>query len=83
MYTFTKFQVENYSQEMVRRDLADGVLEIAHAQGTDRWLVVKEILDASAISEQAKSGVEVASTEIALAFQLMDEKQRDAQVQTN
>ena len=38
------------------------------------------MLDASKISEQAKSGVEVESTEIALAFQLMDKTQRDTQV---
>ena len=60
---------------MKRRDLADNVVEISHAAGVDRWLVVKHMLDASKISLQAKSDVEVESTEIALAFQLQQQQQ--------
>ena len=39
--------------------------------GTERYLVVRKRLDASNISLQAKSGVEVESTEMALAFPLV------------
>ncbi|VDI46757.1 Hypothetical predicted protein [Mytilus galloprovincialis] len=66
-------KVENSSQVMRRNDIGNGVVEIEHNNGTDRWLVVKKMLDASKISLQAKSGVEVESTEIALAFPLLDQ----------
>ncbi|CAC5410109.1 unnamed protein product [Mytilus coruscus] len=66
-------KVENSSQVMRRNDLGNGVIEIEHNNGIDRWLVVKKMLDASKISLQAKSGVEVESTEISLAFPLSDQ----------
>jgi hypothetical protein len=37
---------------MRRHDLADGVVEIRHTDGVDRWLVAKKTLDASQISLQ-------------------------------
>lgn len=65
-------KVEGMELSMRRVDLGDNIVEIYHGHGdVDRWLVVKKQLDASAISLQAKSGVEVESTEIALAFPLM------------
>ncbi|XP_056016364.1 uncharacterized protein LOC125663893 [Ostrea edulis] len=63
-------RVENFVQEIHRRDPGENVVEITHSNKVDRWLVVKKRLDASKISLQAKSGVEVESTEIALAFPL-------------
>ncbi|XP_061196696.1 uncharacterized protein LOC133204972 [Saccostrea echinata] len=63
-------RVEDVIQEIRRRDLGDNVVEIVENSKVDRWLVVKKRLDASTISLQAKSGVEVESTEIALAFPL-------------
>ncbi|KAK7114721.1 uncharacterized protein [Littorina saxatilis] len=64
-------KVEGNQISMRRVDLGDNIVEIHHGMGrTDRWLVVKKQLDASAISLQAKSGIEVESTEIALAFPL-------------
>nr|KAG5712633.1 hypothetical protein BaRGS_029688 [Batillaria attramentaria] len=67
---------------MRRVDLGNNIVEIHHGHNTtDRWLVVKKRLDASNISLQAKSGVEVESTEIALAFPLGSKwRQRQAQV---
>ncbi|XP_021342125.1 uncharacterized protein LOC110442712 isoform X2 [Mizuhopecten yessoensis] len=62
--------VDNSTQVMHRRDLGESVVEIQHNEGTDRFLVIKKSLDASKISLQAKSGVEVDSTEIAMAFPL-------------
>ena len=44
--------MENSIQVMRRRDLGDGVVEIEHSDGIDRWLVVKKMLDASKISLQ-------------------------------
>ncbi|KAL8608369.1 hypothetical protein ACOMHN_002602 [Nucella lapillus] len=64
-------KVEGSQLSMRRVDLGNNIVEIHHGQGvTDRWLVVKKKLDASTISLQAKSGVDVESTEIALAFPL-------------
>jgi hypothetical protein len=37
---------------MRRKDLGNDVIEIEHNNGTDRWLVVKKMLDASKISLQ-------------------------------
>jgi len=62
-------KVEDYHMDMRRKDIGD-VTEISHSAGLDRWLVVRKSLDASKISAQAKSGIEVESTEIALAFTL-------------
>ncbi|KAK3086464.1 hypothetical protein FSP39_018803 [Pinctada imbricata] len=69
-------QVESSVQAMRKRNLGKGVVEISHNDGKDRWLVVKKMLDASQISLQAKSGVEVESTEIALAFPLRPSGQK-------
>ena len=55
---------------MRRRDVGENIVEIQHSDGLDRWLVTKKMLDASKISSQAKSGADVESTEIALAFPL-------------
>ena len=55
---------------MQRRDLGHNVVEICQRGNVDRWLVVRQTLNASHISLQAKSGVEVESTEMALAFPL-------------
>lgn len=75
-------RVEGNSLNMRRVDLGDNIVEIHHGHNTtDRWLVVKKQLDASNISLQAKSGVEVESTEIALAFPLQSRwRQQQAQV---
>ena len=40
---------------MRRHDLGDDVVEIKHSDGSDRWLVVKKMLDASKISLQVNS----------------------------
>ncbi|XP_067652769.1 uncharacterized protein [Haliotis asinina] len=61
---------------MRRRDLGEGVIEIDHGTKVDRWLVIRKLLDASSISVQAKSGVDVESTEIALAFPLRHKDQK-------
>ncbi len=61
-------KVESYTLKMQRRDIGDNIIEIKHSGGLDRWLVVRKTLDASHISIKAKSGVDVESTEIALAF---------------
>ena len=61
---------------MRRYDLGDNIVEIRHSDGSDRWLVIKKMLDASKISLQAKSGVDVESTEIALAFPMKPSAQR-------
>ncbi|XP_059138506.1 uncharacterized protein LOC131926926 isoform X3 [Physella acuta] len=65
-------KVEGSDMFMRRKDFPDGEIQISHSHGRDKWLVLRKILDASAISLQAKSGVEVESTEIALAFPLKD-----------
>ncbi|XP_069113795.1 uncharacterized protein [Argopecten irradians] len=69
-------KVDESTQVMRRRDLGDNVVEIQHKKGTDRFLIIKKSLDASKISLQAKSGVEVDSTEIAMAFPLRSKSQR-------
>ncbi|CAL1544092.1 unnamed protein product [Lymnaea stagnalis] len=65
-------KVEGAEIFMKRQDFPNGEIQITHSHGTDRWLVLRKILDASNVSLQAKSGVEVESTEIALAFPLKD-----------
>ena len=37
---------------MRRYNLGDGIVMIKHTNGTDRWLVVRKMLDASKISLQ-------------------------------
>ncbi|XP_059180709.1 uncharacterized protein wu:fj29h11 [Centropristis striata] len=59
-------QSENRVVTMTRKDLSHSVLEVEHTEGTERWLVVKTMLQPKKIKE--KSNVE--STELALAFQL-------------
>ncbi|KAL3859494.1 hypothetical protein ACJMK2_009713 [Sinanodonta woodiana] len=71
-------KIEGHVQTMRRCDLGDGVVEIKHSDGSDRWLVVKKALDASKISSQVKSGAEVESTEIAVAFPLLPKGQRSS-----
>ncbi|KAH3734109.1 hypothetical protein DPMN_040549, partial [Dreissena polymorpha] len=63
-------KIENGVQKFRRRDVGNNIVEIEHTHGTERWLVVKKMLDATKISLQAKSGAEVESTEVALAFPL-------------
>ncbi|XP_074643214.1 uncharacterized protein LOC141900295 isoform X2 [Tubulanus polymorphus] len=63
-------KIENSTLEMTRRDVGMDVVEIRHSNGIEKWLVVKKQLDASQISLQAKSGVDIESSEIALAFKL-------------
>ncbi|XP_043571064.1 protein NO VEIN isoform X1 [Chiloscyllium plagiosum] len=53
-----------------RQDFNNNILEVKHKTGTDRWLVIKKILDARKI----KDNVEL--TELALAFKLNTEKQK-------
>jgi len=74
-------KLENYRMSMIRKDIGD-VSEIKHAVGLDRWLVVRRLRDASKISAQAKSGVEVESTEIALAFPLFARETSDPLART-
>ncbi|XP_076856187.1 uncharacterized protein LOC143510575 isoform X2 [Brachyhypopomus gauderio] len=57
---------------MTRQDLSHDVLEVKHADGVDRWLVVKRVL----YPKKIKEGVE--STELALAFQLSEVSVQDA-----
>ena len=49
-------------------------------QVTDRWLVVRKSLDATSISVQSKSDVEVEQTEVALAFPLRGPAEIKSQV---
>ncbi|RUS70891.1 hypothetical protein EGW08_021345 [Elysia chlorotica] len=63
-------KVDGVVTSMKRKDLGDGEIQISHSGITDRWLVVRKVLDASQVSSQMKAGVEVDSTEIALAFPL-------------
>ncbi|GFS15970.1 tudor domain-containing protein [Elysia marginata] len=63
-------RVDGVVTSMKRKDLGDGEIQISHSGITDRWLVVRKLLDASKVSIQMKAGVEVDSTEIALAFPL-------------
>jgi hypothetical protein len=44
--------MESYESVMVRRDLRDNIIEITHDAGSDQWLVVRKMLDASKISTQ-------------------------------
>lgn len=37
---------------MTRNDIGEGVTEIEHQNGVDRWLVVRKTMDASQISLQ-------------------------------
>ncbi|KAK7918618.1 hypothetical protein WMY93_009902 [Mugilogobius chulae] len=57
-------QVENRLVTMSRKDLSHNILEVEHSEGTERWLVIKNMLTPRKI----KDGVE--ATELALAFQL-------------
>ena len=61
---------------MRRRDVGENIIEIKHTGGLDRWLVIKKMLDASQISSHAKSGADVESTEMALAFPLKSSGQK-------
>ncbi|XP_008291034.1 uncharacterized protein LOC103365383 isoform X2 [Stegastes partitus] len=57
-------QSEKRHVTMTRKDLSHNVLEVAHTEGLERWLVVKATLKPKKIKE------DVESTELALAFQL-------------
>ncbi|XP_050398302.1 uncharacterized protein LOC126816138 isoform X1 [Patella vulgata] len=72
-------QLEDSVLKMKRTDY-DNIVEIKHGDTTDRWLVVKKMLDCTNLSIQAKSGVEVESTEIALAFPLKPNYKKHLQV---
>ncbi|KAK3603430.1 hypothetical protein CHS0354_009413 [Potamilus streckersoni] len=69
-------KIEQHVQTMRRCDLGNHMVEIKHSNGVDSWLVVRKVLDASKISAQAKSGVDVESTEIALAFPIQSMGQK-------
>ncbi|XP_055892730.1 uncharacterized protein LOC106068793 isoform X2 [Biomphalaria glabrata] len=73
-------KVEGSRIFMSRQDFENGEIQITHSHGTDKWLVLRKILDATNISLQAKSGVEVESTEIALAFPLKSKKLMNTQM---
>lgn len=45
-------RVENFVQNIHRKDYGENVVEITHDDKMDRWLVVKKSLDASKISLQ-------------------------------
>lgn len=45
-------RVENFVQNIHRKDYGENVVEITHDDNMDRWLVVKKSLDASKISLQ-------------------------------
>ncbi|XP_056153215.1 uncharacterized protein wu:fj29h11 [Lampris incognitus] len=51
---------------MTRRDLSHNIVEVEHTEGTERWLLVKRMLQPKKVKE------DVESTELALAFQLSD-----------
>ncbi|XP_032358201.1 protein NO VEIN isoform X1 [Etheostoma spectabile] len=57
-------QSEKRLVTMTRKDLSHNVLEVEHTEGTERWLVVKTMVQPKKIKE------DVESTELALAFQL-------------
>ncbi|XP_034717175.1 protein NO VEIN isoform X2 [Etheostoma cragini] len=57
-------QSEKRLVSMTRKDLSHNVLEVEHTEGTERWLVVKTMVQPKKIKE------DVESTELALAFQL-------------
>ncbi|XP_053367661.1 uncharacterized protein wu:fj29h11 isoform X2 [Clarias gariepinus] len=59
-------EAEKRVVSMTRRDLSHNILEVEHADGVERWLVVKKMLHPKKIK------VDVESTELALAFQLSD-----------
>ncbi|KAL3860253.1 hypothetical protein ACJMK2_010402, partial [Sinanodonta woodiana] len=69
-------KIERHVQTMRRHDLGNHMVEIKHSNGVDSWMVVRKVLDASKISAQAKSGVDVESTEIALAFPIQSVGQK-------
>ncbi|GFO25015.1 tudor domain-containing protein, partial [Plakobranchus ocellatus] len=73
-------RVDGLTTSMLREDLGDGEIHISHSGVKDRWLVVRKILDASKVSIQMKAGVEVDSTEIALAFPLRGRKVQQVQI---
>ena len=52
---------------MRRYDLGDNIVEIKHSDGSDRWLVIKKMLDASKISLQ-----------VSICFDLVIKKMLDA-----
>ncbi|XP_078467254.1 LOW QUALITY PROTEIN: uncharacterized protein LOC144730360 [Lampetra planeri] len=57
-------KVDGSVQFMQQRELGDGVVEIEHSTGCDRWLLVKKTLNAAKMKEN------VEATELALAFPL-------------
>jgi hypothetical protein len=73
-------KVDGSTLKMCRKDIGKNVVEIKHNNGLDRWLVTKKLLDASKISKEAKSGADVESTEIALAFPLQSAKEERTKV---
>ncbi|XP_059167842.1 uncharacterized protein LOC131949848 [Physella acuta] len=73
-------KVEGAETFMVRKDLPNGEIHISHNHGTDKWFVLKKVLDTSDMSLQAKSGAEVECTEIALAFPLKNTSAINSQV---
>lgn len=40
-------QVENYTLSVERKDLEHGLVSIVHSGGTDTWLIVRRLLDAT------------------------------------
>uniref|UniRef100_A0A8C4QY78 Uncharacterized protein n=1 Tax=Eptatretus burgeri TaxID=7764 RepID=A0A8C4QY78_EPTBU len=63
-HIFIVNKVSDINHTMRRRNLADDLLEIEHNGDTNRYLVVRKILDASKMKEN------VATTELSLAFPL-------------
>ncbi|XP_076616737.1 uncharacterized protein LOC143339417 isoform X1 [Chaetodon auriga] len=61
-------QSEKRLVTMTRKDLSHNVLEVEHTDGTERWLVVKTMVQPMKIKE------DVESTELALAFQFDSSK---------
>ncbi|GAB1610178.1 protein NO VEIN-like [Argonauta hians] len=75
-----KNQVQGKQTVMERQDRGHDIVEITHNGVVDRWFVVKKLLDATKMSAQVKCNIDVASTEIALAFPMKFKDSIDTQV---
>ncbi|CAI9734952.1 Hypothetical predicted protein [Octopus vulgaris] len=73
-------EIQGTETVMQRYDQEHDIVEITHNGVVDRWFVIKKLLDATKVSAQVKSDIDVESTEIALAFPMKLNKSFNAQV---
>lgn len=45
-------QVNKTERYMQRRDLSNGLVEVEHTMGVEKWLVVRREMDASKVSDR-------------------------------